>query len=48
MQELMNSRAHARGSMLWGFLLGVKMVVAGMAMMAIESTADGAKKQLGD
>ena len=35
---------------LWavGILLGVKMVVAGMAMMAIESTADAAKKQLGD
>ena len=35
---------------LWavGILLGVKMVVAGMAMMAIESTVDAAKKQLGD
>lgn len=30
-----------------GILLGVKMVVTGMSMMAIESTADDARKQLG-
>jgi uncharacterized membrane protein HdeD (DUF308 family) len=34
---------------LWavGILLGVKMVVGGMALMAIESVKDSAKKQLG-
>ena len=34
---------------LWavGILLGVKMVVGGMALMAIESTKDAARKQLG-
>jgi uncharacterized membrane protein HdeD (DUF308 family) len=30
-----------------GILLGVKMVVGGMALMAIESVKDSAKKQLG-
>jgi uncharacterized membrane protein HdeD (DUF308 family) len=35
---------------LWavGILLGIKMVVGGMAMMALESVGDAAKKQQGD
>ena len=35
---------------LWavGILLGIKMVVGGMAMMALESVGDAAKKQSGD
>jgi uncharacterized membrane protein HdeD (DUF308 family) len=31
-----------------GILLGVKMVVGGMAMMALESVGDAARKKLGD